>query len=72
MYFRKLYKDLYGISPIRAIMNLRIDKAKALLDSGYFSVKKIAGKCGFENEKYFSTLFKRETGFTPAQYRKLT
>ena len=52
VYFRKIYKEIFGVSPGRAILKMRIKKAKELLQSGYFSVKEAAQKCGFENAKY--------------------
>lgn len=68
VYFRKIYKEVFGISPSRAIFEMRIKKAKELLLSGYFRVKEAAWKSGFDNEKYFSTAFKKETGCSPSDY----
>lgn len=68
VYFRKLYKEIFGISPLRAVNQLRIQKAKDMLKSGYFTISEIAEKCGFENTKYFSTLFKKEVEKTPSEY----
>ena len=69
VYFRKLFGELFGISPSKAISDMRIQKAKDFLASGYFNVYEVAEKCGFENEKYFSTLFKKVTGSSPTQYK---
>lgn len=69
VYFRKLYGELFGTSPSKAISDMRIQKAKEFLVSGYFNVYEVAEKCGFENEKYFSTLFKKVTGYSPTQYK---
>ena len=70
VYFRKLYKEIFGVSPMHDIIKMRIQKAKSLLNTGYFSVSEIAGKCGFDNVKYFGTLFKKKTGKTPSEYMK--
>lgn len=69
VYFRKLYKELYGISPMEAIINMRIRKAKDLLVSGYFSVMEVSEKSGFRSVKYFSTLFKNKTGASPSDLK---
>lgn len=67
-YFRKLYKEVFGISPCIAIQNMRIQRASQLLQSGYFSITEVAQKSGFENCKYFSTLFRKKVGKTPSEY----
>lgn len=68
VYFRKIYKEIFGVSPGRTILKMRIKKAKELLQSGYFSVKEAAQKSGFDNVKYFSTVFKKEVGCSPSEY----
>ncbi len=69
VYFRKLYKEVYGISPMEAIINMRLQKATDLLRSGYFSVVEVSEKSGFRSVKYFSTLFKRKTGKSPSDLK---
>lgn len=68
VYFRKLYKEIFSISPAKAILQMRIEKAKKLLTTGYFSIKDVATKSGFDNVKYFSTVFKKEVGCSPSEY----
>ena len=70
-YFRKLYKEIYGISPYNAIMENRIKKACHLLQSGYFSISEVSEKAGFQNCKYFSTLFRKTMKMSPRDYKKL-
>lgn len=69
VYFRKIYRKLFATTPSRAILDMRIQKAKEFLKLGYFNVHEVAEKCGFENDKYFSTLFKKVTGYSPTQYK---
>lgn len=64
-YFRRLFHEAYGCSPMQYIINLRIENARDLLLSGEVNVTEAAHLSGFEDIYYFSTLFKRKTGITP-------
>lgn len=68
-WFRKLFVKRYGIKPLTYINTLRVDNAKELLASGYYKVESVARLSGFEDPKYFCTLFKQYTGLSPSQYR---
>ena len=60
-----------GCNTTTYISQLRISKAKRLLDSEpSMSIGDIAMKCGFEDMAYFSRTFKQMTKMTPSQYRK--
>jgi AraC-like DNA-binding protein len=47
---------------------VRINNAKQLLRSGYYSVTDVALECGFENVGYFSYTFKQLTGVSPTAF----
>lgn len=47
----------------------RIEKAKELLHTTNKSVKEISHLCGFKDPNYFSTCFKKHTGYTPKAFR---
>lgn len=68
-WFRKLFFKCYGTKPITYINTLRINYAKELLESGYYTVEETAEMSGFENPKYFSTIFKQFTGCSPSKYK---
>ncbi len=68
VYFRKLFRELYGISPKQYVIQSRIHHAASLILSGYFSLQEVAEKCGYRDYKHFSTEFKRITGVSPSQY----
>ena len=53
-----------------ANQKMRIEKAKELLKTGYFSVSEVSQKSGFDNVKYFSTLFNKVVGLRPSEYMK--
>lgn len=69
-YFRKLFKDAYGMAPMQYIISLRIHTAQDLLLSGEVNITEAASLCGFDDIYYFSTLFKKQTGLSPSQYMK--
>jgi len=64
-YLRKKFQEKYGMSPQQYLTEVRIELARSLLKTKYFSVKEVARRCGFENEKYFSTVFKEKVGISP-------
>ncbi len=71
VYFRRIFKELYGISPKKQIIELRIKRAVALIESGYYTLSEISEMCGFEDYKYFSTEFHRILGVPPSKYSYL-
>ena len=47
-----------------------MEYAKRLLASDYYRVYEVADMAGFSDVKYFSTVFKKETGSTPSEYKE--
>ncbi len=71
VYFRKLFKENFGVSPKQYIQDLRISKAKSLLQGNVCpTVSAVAEAVGFSNVYQFSAAFKKNTGFTPTEYMK--
>lgn len=70
MYFRKLFKEVYGTSPIAYIQSLRILQAKEMLRVDYGSISTVALSLGYANIYDFSRAFKKETGMPPSEYAK--
>ncbi len=68
VYFRRLFKESYGISPAKYIINLRIKKAINLMNTEYYTLQEIAALSGYHDYSYFSSEFKRMTGLSPSQY----
>ena len=68
-YFRKLFAETVGASPIDYLHGLRIRKAMELLKSDYSSVGAIAHALGYPNIYDFSRAFKARTGLSPTQYK---
>ena len=70
-YFRRLYSAHFCQSPVKALIDLRFNYAKSLLESGYYNVKQVALLSGFSDAKYFRTSFKNRFGITPNEYASL-
>jgi AraC-like DNA-binding protein len=69
-WFRRSFSRYTGIAPNQYIIQLKIEKAKALLADHTRSIKEIAFSMNFESPFYFSKLFKEKTGCSPEEYRK--
>lgn len=67
--FRRVFKSVYHVSPVRYIMLVRLDRAKELICYTTDSLSTIALDTGFANLYYFSRIFKKEVGCTPSEYR---
>ncbi|KAA2285046.1 GlxA family transcriptional regulator [Arenimonas fontis] len=64
------FRQHYGVSPLAHIQHLRVERAKALLESTLLSFDEIVERCGYSDPSSFRKLFKRATSLTPADYRE--
>ena len=69
-YFKELFIKKYGISPVKYITRLRIEKSCELLITGRYTISEIADMCGFSNVYYFSNVFKKQLGVSPTNFQK--
>jgi AraC family transcriptional regulator len=70
-HFARSFKSAYGKSPYRFLSELRIRKARELLESTRLPVNQIANEVGWANVARFSSVFKAHTGVSPLQFRNL-
>ncbi len=68
-YFSVIFKQTMGETFIDYITRLRIEKAKELLRLSRYKTYEISFMVGYNNSTYFSTTFKKLTGFSPTEYR---
>ena len=60
-----------GSTLIDYVQNLRIEEAKRFLEADAIASEAIAAEVGYENAAFFRRLFKRATGLTPGEYRRM-
>jgi len=68
-YFSNLFKKENDINFSSYLNKVRIEKAKDLLKNPGFTVSQIFYQVGFNNQQYFSKIFKKYTGMTVTEYR---
>ena len=65
-------KQQLGMTPIDFVRHVRIMRACELLKDTDEPLSSVAFAVGFSDPKYFSKVFKRETGIVPTEYRERT
>lgn len=68
-HFSRLIRERTGRTFTDLMAQYRVDRAKAMLRRTDKSIVQIAMECGFEDQSYFSRVFKRYTGSAPRAYR---
>src|SRR5215204_172902 len=66
----QLFKEETGLPPARYLRQLRMRRAKKLLETTHLSVKQVMAGVGVTDESHFVRDFKKCCGLTPARYRE--
>ncbi|NQX58192.1 helix-turn-helix transcriptional regulator [Paenibacillus qinlingensis] len=69
-HYRTVFTDILGVSPYEYILLQRMNRACDLLRNSLLSCAEIAEMIGYEDQRYFSRLFKLKTGMTPLSYKR--
>ncbi len=69
-YLSRIFKEEKGISLSSYINEVRIRNAKSMLLSSDIPLSSLAYCCGFDDQSYFTKVFKKLTGTTPGKYRE--
>ncbi len=70
-YFVKKFREAYMTPPMEYFARLKIYEAMKYLSGGDMRIDETAKMVGISDSAYFSRFFKKHTGLTPADYRKL-
>lgn len=68
-YLSSLFKEETGMSLFTYINRVRVEKSKLFLLDNTVALVDVASLCGFEDQSYFTKVFKKETGYSPKKYR---
>lgn len=69
-YFRRIFTKYMGEKPLAFINRVRVGYAAEYLEGGFYNIESIAEMCGFNDSKYFATVFKRIKGISPSEYMR--
>ncbi|MBQ8892846.1 MAG: helix-turn-helix domain-containing protein [Clostridia bacterium] len=72
VHFRRCFKRIYQCAPRDYVNDLRLSRAKELLQYDGGTVAEIAEAVGFADPGYFARLFKQKVGCTPTEYKKMS
>jgi two-component system response regulator YesN len=70
-YASRCFSQKHGFTITEYIQNVRINRAKILLQSTNVPINNIALNVGYIDTNYFSRIFKKQVGLSPQEYRKL-
>jgi len=70
-YLCRIFKETYGMTPIKYLQSFRIKRAKKLLRSTDIRLKLLCEEVGFNDTSYFCLIFREHEGMTPEEYRNL-
>lgn len=68
--FKSKFKEEMGITPLAYINTEKIELAKFLLKEDIISITDIAFSLAFSSSNYFSSVFRKYTGYTPSEYKE--
>ncbi len=70
-YFGNLFKKATGISFTGYLTGKKLEKSEELLKNMDYSISEVSDMVGYEDNLYFSKIFKKHKGISPSEYRKL-
>ena len=70
-YFSKVFKKEMDVTFTKYLTNVRIEKSKRLLKNSKYALSDIPAMVGFEEQSYFTRVFRTVTGISPGKYREM-
>lgn len=68
--FIRIFKAQTNKTPYEYLLDLKIEKAKKMLESNIYTITEISMLCGFSSHSHFTSTFKKKTGLSPTDYKK--
>lgn len=69
-HFSRVFTNVFGESPNTFVAKLRIEKAKKMLVTEKLSIREVCENVGYSSIGSFSSLFRKQVGMSPTQYRR--
>lgn len=70
-YLSRIFRRIKGIPPVRYLVDLRIERAQQLLiQRPELSIREVGASVGFQDQHYFSRVFRKRTGQTPSEFKE--
>ena len=66
----RIFQRVAGVSPKQHVIGLRLRRAKQLLADTDLPLSEVCGLCGFQDQSYFTRVFREKNGVPPAKYRR--
>ena len=70
-HYLRSFKKYTGKAPYQYLTDIRVGRVKELLRSPELSITEACSQCGLDYGNHFSAIFKRLTGYSPRQFRKM-
>ncbi|MGJ5175603.1 helix-turn-helix domain-containing protein [Bradyrhizobium oligotrophicum] len=70
-HFARRFKETVGVSPHAYVLARRVHRARHMLDRGATNLAQVAAGCGFCSQAHLTTMFQRNVGVTPGEYRRI-
>ncbi|MDE6915861.1 MAG: AraC family transcriptional regulator [Lachnospiraceae bacterium] len=67
---QRLFQKVIGTSPRQYVIQLRLQKARQMLTESSASICDICDRCGFQDQSYFTKVFRERFGMPPAKFRR--
>ena len=69
-HLQRLFKIHVGVSPMAYLLELRLEKARELLENPFLQIKQIGRMVGILTDSHFTREFKKNCGLTPTEFRR--
>ena len=69
-HFARAFRRETGVPPHQYLIEVRLKRASALLETTRLSIAEVAAAVGYEDQSYFARIFHRAFGVTPSAYRR--